>query len=98
MKVLNETILLRKPELEDVEYLYILKNDIEPSLFLGGFSTGYTKESLKNWINFHNNAANEVLYVIVDISTEQLIGHVGLYNIDYRIRKAEFAILIANKE
>lgn len=97
MVTLNDVLLLRKPDMNDLEELYLLKNDIESSAYLGGFSTGYSRESIKEWIQFHNKANNEVIYVIQNIANGKLIGHVGLYNIDHRIRKAEFAILIADK-
>lgn len=97
MITLNDTILLRKPDLNDLEELYLLKNDVESNNLLGGFNTGYSKENISDWIHFHNKASNEILFLIQDIKDSKLIGHVGLYNIDHRIRKAEFAILIANK-
>lgn len=97
MKIINDLIMLRKPELEDAEVLYHLKNDPETIDLLGGFTKGYDKEGIKAWITFHNNASDECLYLIEEISSGKVIGHVGLYNIDHRIRKAEFAIMIADK-
>ncbi len=97
MKIINDLLILRKPEQEDAETLYHLKNNQETNDLLGGFTTGYDKESIKNWILFHNNAKNECLYIIEEHSTKKVIGHVGLYNIDHRIRKAEFAIMIGDK-
>lgn len=94
---IKDTLLLRKPDIEDAEILYILKNDLESTKSLGGFSTGYSKESIKDWITFHNHAKDECLFLIVEKSSGKVIGHVGLYQIDFRIRKAEFAILIADK-
>jgi RimJ/RimL family protein N-acetyltransferase len=32
------------------------------------------------------------------LGDSKVIGHVGLYNIDFRVRKAEFAILIAGED
>jgi [ribosomal protein S5]-alanine N-acetyltransferase len=96
MLKIEEKIRLRKPEISDVESLYVLKNDVKSSETLGGFSSGYTKTSIADWINFHNNASDEVIFIIQDFKSEKIIGHVGLYNIDYRVRKAEFAILIAD--
>ncbi len=98
MKELNEFLLLRKPEAIDVEMLYQLKNDSETNELLGGFTLGYSMEDIKDWITFHNSAQDECLYLIEERKTAKIIGHVGLYKIDYRIRKAEFAILIADKD
>lgn len=97
MKIVNDLILLRKPELDDAEVLYQLKNNQETNDLLGGFTTGYDKEGIKSWILFHNNAKDECLFLIEERSSGKVIGHVGLYNIDHRIRKAEFAIMIADK-
>lgn len=97
MKIINDLIILRKPEQDDAEVLYELKNNQETNDLLGGFTTGYSKEGIKDWISFHNKASNECLYLIQEKSSGRLIGHVGLYNIDHRIRKAEFAIMIADK-
>ena len=96
MITLNKILLLKKPEMSDLEELYILKNDEDSNALLGGFNTGYSKDSIKKWILFHNEKTDEVLYIIQDIASGKLIGQVGFYNIDYRIGKAEFAILIAD--
>ena len=39
-----------------------------------------------------------MIFLIETLKNEKVIGHVGLYNIDFRVRKAEFAILIAGDE
>lgn len=97
MRIINDLLLLRKPEIEDVEVLYQIKNNQETNDLLGGFTKGYSKENIKNWINFHNQAPDECLYLIQKRTGSKVIGHVGLYKIDHRVRKAEFAILIADK-
>lgn len=95
---LEDRVILKKPDINDIEALFIIKNDIESNSKLGGFNTGYSKKDIHEWIQFHNSSNKEVLYIIQRIDNDKLIGHVGLYNIDFRIRKAEFAILIADKE
>lgn len=97
MKIINDLLVLRKPEQDDAEILYKLKNDQETNDMLGGFTTGYDKEGIKNWISFHNNATDECLYLIQEKLSGKVVGHVGLYNIDHRVRKAEYAIMIADK-
>jgi RimJ/RimL family protein N-acetyltransferase len=96
MYELNETLLLRKFETEDINSLYLVKNNIEAKSLLGGFSNGYSKEDIKKWIDYHNNKNDEVIFAIYNNNIHDIIGHVGLYNIDFRIRKAEYAILIAD--
>lgn len=95
MIVIDNKICLRKADLKDIDALYEIKNDKEATALLGGFSNGYSRIDIENWIISHNNNKNEVLYLIETVEGSNVIGHVGLYNIDFRVRKAEFAILIA---
>lgn len=88
-------LLFRKPEQEDLMHIYALKNDEQAIATLGGFSTGMCKDDVSKWITFHQNEKNEYLFIIEDLHTNQIIGHVGLYNVDHRIAKAEFAILLS---
>lgn len=89
--------LIRRPELSDLEQLYQYKNDVEITSLLGGFSTGYSRTDLTEWIEFHRKRKDEALWAIVDAASEHCIGHVGLYHIDHRIRTAEFAIMIGDR-
>lgn len=98
MIVLDNKIRLRKADKSDIDALYEIKNDKKAAAMLGGFSNGYSKIDIENWITYHNNNKNEVLYLIETVNDSKVIGHVGLYDIDYRVRKAEFAILIAGDE
>jgi RimJ/RimL family protein N-acetyltransferase len=89
-------VRLRKPEPSDVDALFELKNDPEVAAMLGGFSKGYTRADLARWVDAHAQARDEALYVIVG-DGGRAIGHVGLYEIDHRVRTAEFAILLGDK-
>ena len=93
-----EAAVLRKPEPDDVPQLYEYRNDEEVTSGLGGFSTGYSKRDMLNWVERHDSRTDEVVYVIADRETMRCLGHVGLYNIDSRVRSAEFAILIGDKQ
>lgn len=89
-------LLFRKPTIDDVEDLVVLKNNIQASRLLGGNTPNYTIESLKKWVEFHNNSEDEVLLVIYDEEAHKLIGHVGLYKIDKYAKKTEYGILLAD--
>jgi [ribosomal protein S5]-alanine N-acetyltransferase len=91
-------VVLRRPEPADLDALYRQKNDPEVAVHLGGFSTGYTRSGLVEWMEFHRKKSDEVLWVIADAETDACLGHVGLYRIDHRIRSAEFAIMIGAKD
>ncbi|HET9956601.1 MAG TPA: GNAT family protein [Polyangiaceae bacterium] len=87
-------VRLRLPEPSDIDALYRIKNDPELAALLGGHGRGYSRADLADWISSHRSRRDEVLWVVVDSASEQCIGHVGLYCIDHRVRKAEFGILL----
>jgi RimJ/RimL family protein N-acetyltransferase len=87
---------LRKPEMKDIDALYVQKNDPEIDALLGGFNAGYTRQDLATWIEFHRTARDEAFFVIV-ADDDTVVGHVALYKIDRRIGHAEFAIMLGKK-
>ncbi len=89
-------VVLRPFEPHDVEHLYKFRNDWQVTQYLGGFSSGYSRHNLREWIKFHRNRDDEVLWAIADRKTDRCIGHVGLYKIDPRLRKGEFAVIIGD--
>ena len=89
-------VTLRKPEPGDVEALFAQKNDREIAAMLCGFSKGYTRAELARWVEAHAAAPNEALYMIVG-KDERVLGHVGLYQIDHRVRSAELAIMLGDR-
>jgi [ribosomal protein S5]-alanine N-acetyltransferase len=92
-----ELVILRPLEREDINQLYIFRNDYEITRQLGGFSSGFSHTALKEWLEFHRQRNDEILWAIATKTDNLCIGHVGLYQIDYRVRKAEFGILIGDK-
>ena len=91
-------VVLRKPEPKDLEALYAQKNDPEVARALGGFSRGYSHRDIEAWIEHHRNHESEALWAIIAEDVDgPCIGHVGLYEIDHRIRSAEFAVMIGDK-
>ncbi len=92
-----DNVILRCPEPGDVDALYSFKNDPEVATLLGGFSKGYSKADLSNWVEYHRTCSNEQLWTIADSVDNRCLGHVGLYNIDHRIAVAEFAIMLGDK-
>lgn len=89
-------VVLRKPETKDSETLYLYKNDPEVALALGGFSLGYSRADIADWIERHRGRTDEVIWVIAHADDDRCLGQTGLYQIDHRIRKAEFAIMIGD--
>jgi ribosomal-protein-alanine N-acetyltransferase len=89
--------VLRRPEPSDIEALYVQKNDPEIAALLGGFGMGYSVADLHDWVEYHRKRADEVVWAIVERATGKCVGHVGLYQIDHRVRDAEFAIMLGDR-
>ena len=96
MLTIDDTLGLRLPEETDISDLLSVKNDKEAALLLGRTHGEYTEDDIKKWIAFHTGREDEVVMVIVDLLTNSVIGHAGLYKIDKVSRKAEYGILIGN--
>jgi len=92
------TAVLRKPEPRDADSLYAQKNDPEVTGLLVGFSAGYSRQDVVEWIEDHRRRTDEVLWVIADARSDQCLGHVGFYGIDRRVRSAELGIMLGAKE
>ncbi|MGA2203085.1 MAG: GNAT family protein [Terriglobales bacterium] len=92
-----DEIVLRTLEPNDADALYRFKNDWESTRSLGGFSYGMSSEDIRRWIAAHTNRAEEIFWSIAVKATNICIGHVALYNVDSRVRKAEFGILIGDR-
>jgi len=94
--ILLSNILLRKPEPADAPNLYRFRNDPEVVRALGGFSSGYSAQAIKEWIERREKSFDDLVWTIADRETDACLGHVGLYRIDHRVRACEFAILIGD--
>ena len=92
-----ECAYTRKPELKDIEQIYQYRNDKEVYKTLGGFSNGMSRENVKSWIEFQVQNKNDIVWVIAEKETDICIGHLGLYDIDHRVGKAEIGIAIAKE-
>lgn len=98
MKIILDAVALRRPEPKDADFFYEFRNDWEVIQGLGGFSSGYAVKDIQDWIEYHRNKRDEIIWTIAEQDTDACLGHVGIYKIDHRIRSAEFAIMLGNKE
>lgn len=90
-------ILLRRIEPKDLDAFYDQKNDPEIAALLGGFTIGYSTEELRDWLEHHRKRQDECIWAIARLADDSCLGHVGFYQIDYRIRSAEYAIMIGDR-
>jgi RimJ/RimL family protein N-acetyltransferase len=98
MRICLDEVVLRRLEPNDINDLYQYRNDWEVIRTLGGFSAGYSRQDLKEWMEYHRNCRDEIIWTVAEQETDRCLGHVGLYNIDHRVRKAEFAIMIGDRK
>lgn len=90
-------VVLRALEPADVPRLYEYRNNPETTRDLVGFSVHYSHAGLTAWLASHAARTDEALWAIATRDDDRCIGHVGLYQLDHRIRKASFGILIGDR-
>lgn len=90
-------VVLRRPEPSDVDALYAYKNDPAVANLLGGFTNGYSRADIEAWVEHHRTLANEIVWAIASVDGARCLGHVGLYNLDHRARRGEFAIMLGDR-
>lgn len=87
-----DRVFLRAFEFSDLEKLNALRNDEESFLYTGGNKFFISKEYDKKWIEdkiFNNQ--QQIYLAICLIDTKQLIGYLGINEIDFRNSKAQWA-------
>jgi RimJ/RimL family protein N-acetyltransferase len=89
-------VVLRALEPGDLGPLYDYRNDPDTTRDLVGFSVHYSRAALTGWLESHARRADEALWAIAAREGDRCIGHVGLYQIDHRVRRASFGILIGD--
>ena len=91
-KVIKKHLILRSPEAGDVNSLLAVKNNREAAKTLAGNNLGYERSDIEKWIDYHlSNQSNEICVIEYE---GLVIGHVGFYNLDTKLKCAEFGILI----
>lgn len=98
MKLLDLGLQLRKPEPKDAPALYLFKNNFAIGTLLGGFHCGLSYAEILSWIETHNARKDEVILVVAEINNDACLGHIGFYNINFRVRSAEFGILLGKQD
>jgi RimJ/RimL family protein N-acetyltransferase len=95
--LLEHGISMRRPEPRDLDALLRFKNDPEVAALLGGFHTGLARADLDDWLARRRGRSDELVFTIASLADDACLGHVGLYQIDARVRTAEFAIMLGDK-
>jgi len=89
---MENRVFLRAFEYSDLEKLNVLRNDDEAFKYTGGNKFYISKEYDKKWIEdkiFKNQ--HQIYLAICLIETNELIGYIGINEIDFRNSKAQWA-------
>jgi len=94
----GKKVKLRAIENEDIPFIARWLNDEEITYFMIYGQRPTNQEQVMEWIQKqHLDPPENIVFMIVDVETQNQIGFIGLYNIDPTAHKAEFRILIGNK-
>ena len=93
-------IYLRKLTNEDLDYLISIEND--KTFWEFSFNNQiYSKEQLQSLIKdsyLDINITNQIRYVMCNVTNNERLGFVDLFDIDFENSRAGLGILIANKK
>lgn len=92
--IIGETTLITGITNEAKEFIYNCVNDPDLKEYTGTTFPVSTVEHEK-WIERKALAQNEKLFLILDKMTSEMVGSIGLKNIDYNNSNAELYITIA---
>ncbi len=93
-----ESVNLRPLEDRDLAALQVYRNDPHILNSLGGYSPGMTRADLVAWLQYHRSRTDEAMWCIANREDDSCLGHVGLYQINTRVRKAELGIMIGDAD
>jgi RimJ/RimL family protein N-acetyltransferase len=92
----GKLVILRPLEPEDLERIREFRNDPEVRRLLAGFSTGYSAADMQEWLERGRKNLQDVRWAILERQGNLVIGHVGLYQIDWINRQARIGIMIGD--
>lgn len=93
----TERLILKPLDEKDGEFIIKWRNDREILNHLFSYR-GITLNEHKNWFEKYLKSKDRIEFIIIKKADNKKIGTVGLSNIDYRNQKAEYGILIGEKE
>ena len=90
-------LIFRLPNPDDLDAFYAMRNDAEALRPLGGYSPGMSRKAAAEWLAARATPSRDLIFMMLHQGSGDVIGHVGLYQLDHRVRSGEFAILIGNR-
>jgi len=95
---MEQRILLRAFELEDLKLLNEIRNDPQNFEFTGGNKYFISPEYDKKWIEDKIFNNQKQIYLSICLNDSTLIGYLGIIDIDYRNRIAQWAGINIHKQ
>jgi RimJ/RimL family protein N-acetyltransferase len=96
--IYGELIGLRALTTADMATWVEWRNDPEIKALLGGWSFPVSLEAEQEWFEKARRVESTKRLGIEVLSDGRYIGNIGLYDIDWKDRKAEYGILIGDKD
>lgn len=94
----SDTFYLRNISLDDCNENYLSwMNDYEVNKYLESRFTNHSIDSLKDFVNSMNNSESNVLFAIIDKSSDKHIGNIKLGNIHPIHKYADIGLIIGDK-
>ncbi|MEA4999421.1 MAG: GNAT family protein [Candidatus Limiplasma sp.] len=98
-RLIGQTIVLREYRTEDTQAIRGWVNDLETVRFLS--SRYWMPQSYADTADFVDHAmhagTNGAFFVIADRETDAYLGQTDLFSINWRLRSAEFAIVVGSE-
>ncbi len=95
--IYGELTRLRALTTADLPALVEWRNDREVKALLGGWSFPVSLEAEQEWFEKARHSRSTQRLAIEVLADGRYIGNIGLYEIDWKDRKAEYGILIGDK-
>lgn len=80
--LLGDTIKLRPASIDDVEYLYRLRNDEGTQKHLLSRPRPNTSEKVEDWYSKKTNDSDSVFFVVCDLNEANLFGYIQITGMD----------------
>ena len=95
--IYGQLVRLRALTPTDLPKLVEWRNDPEVKALLGGWSFPSSLEDEQTWLKQLREDSSRCILAVETLEDGQYIGNIGLYEIDWKNRKAEYGILIGDK-
>lgn len=93
----GERVFFRPIQTEDVLLIYQWFNDPITTYFMFTGQKPETLDQIKKLVEDRVQSEHNTIFIVVNKNTNEAIGLVGLYEINYTARKAEMRIIIGNE-